>query len=759
MYVGYNQDNSQAGSTGAISVSGSGAQLNSSSTIYVGNGMNSVGTLDIKDGGHVTLTGVNGNGFLLLGNVASSQGTVTVDGYGSQLNATQASGITVGESGAGTLQVTSGGQANVGYITMANTRGSQGTALVSGAGSVLASSGEASVGVGGRAYLNVQDGGHVNAHDTYVGRGASGQGTVNVTGAGSEMNSANNSYIGYSATGTNIAYGGTLNISDGGQANANNTYVGYNSGSTGAVTVSGLNAVLWSSNNTVIGNSGTGTMAVQNDDDAFAGNNTYLGFNTGSTGSATISGGGSSLNSFGDTIVGNSGYGRLTVQDHGIAIAQNTHVGYNASGEGWAFVDGAGSQLISMENTYVGDSGVARVYVQSGGLATAQNTHLGASSTGDGAVIVDGTGSTLQSAGTTVVGEVGAGFVRVQNGGLATATNTVVGASGGSFGWAIVDGSKSRLESSGATMIGNSGFGELDVQNGGTATAHETFIAANAGSYGTVNITGAGSTLQTTNLYVGGNAAGPGGIGVVNVNQGGSVVINAGGNAVVWSTGTLNLDGNLVNNGSFTNAGGTINLGSNAVLSGSGTYNVSLAIVNGTTLSPGNSPGAFTFNGDQTWGSGGQLNWQIVNPTGTPGADWDSININGNLALTATSADPFLINLATISSPTTAGLLFGFDPSHSYEWLFVNAGSITGFDPSEFFIATSGFWNSFTGTFSVRSDGTHLYLDYNAPDPSPAPLPSSLAMLASLAAPGLVMRAIRRRNRPAPAKSSCAIPS
>jgi len=154
-----------------------------------------------------------------------------------------------------------------------------------------------------------------------------------------------------------------------------------------------------------------------------------------------------------------------------------------------------------------------------------------------------------------------------------------------------------------------------------------------------------------------------------------------------------------------------------------------------------------TFGADQTWGPGGALDEQILNTTGVAGVDWDKIVIDGDLTITATAANPFLINLFSLSDPSTNGLLAGFDPTSNYHWLFLTAQNIFGFDPGAFSINAAGFENSLDGgRFSVHQEGGSLYLNFHpVPNPPPSPSPASPAS-AWPSAPGGAVDC-RPRNR------------
>ncbi len=130
------------------------------------------------------------------------------------------------------------------------------------------------------------------------------------------------------------------------------------------------------------------------------------------------------------------------------------------------------------------------------------------------------------------------------------------------------------------------------------------------------------------------------------------------------------------------------------------------------TISPGNSPGTLVItNGDLTWNAGGSYDWEIYDIDDGPGTGWDHIDVTGGTLLFSGLAaeTPFNINLLSLSAlPDTAGSLTGFNPAANYSWTILTAGSaISGFDPSHFFLNTSGFdpYNSYGGSFSLAANG------------------------------------------------------
>jgi fibronectin-binding autotransporter adhesin len=234
----------------------------------------------------------------------------------------------------------------------------------------------------------------------------------------------------------------------------------------------------------------------------------------------------------------------------------------------------------------------------------------------------------------------------------------------------------------------------------------------------------------------------------------GAISDGAGGmNLVKTGPGTQSLEGTLAYTGNTTVTGGTLQLGFSSSIAastvvtvgagatldlaaqseplsatgakqvaGGGTLAGSLSVGGGGTLSPGDDVGTFTTTQGVTWASGGNLNWQISDATGTAGTapGWDLLSVGGSLDITATSAAPFTLNLWSLSStgPAVDGPAANFSGSSDYTWTFASAaGGITGFSADAFQVVTgpangtSGFANPFAdGSFSVAQAGNDLNL-------------------------------------------------
>ena len=159
-------------------------------------------------------------------------------------------------------------------------------------------------------------------------------------------------------------------------------------------------------------------------------------------------------------------------------------------------------------------------------------------------------------------------------------------------------------------------------------------------------------------------------------------------------------------------------------IGGSGTLAGAMVLAAGSTVTPGDVVGTLTTSGDVTFGGGGNYNWQIVDALGTAGqaGGFDLVSVGGILAITATSADPFAINLWSLSStdPVTSGIAANFTAEQAGSWTIASAsGGITGFSADAFVVkvdaanGSDGFANPIgNGTFSLSSSGNDLNLIY-----------------------------------------------
>jgi T5SS/PEP-CTERM-associated repeat protein len=179
--------------------------------------------------------------------------------------------------------------------------------------------------------------------------------------------------------------------------------IGDAAGAIGTLNVSGskfnLSGASATDDELIIGNRGTGTLNVT------AGGavnltgtsgSAILGNYTGSSGTATVSGAGSTWNrnSYFDLIVGLSGTGVLSITGGGAVLSSNNTIGYLAGSTGTVTVDGAASTWTTLQ-VDLGLEGTGTMTIKNGGQVTSAGGSIApfTGSTGVGMVTVDGAGS------------------------------------------------------------------------------------------------------------------------------------------------------------------------------------------------------------------------------------------------------------------------------------------------------------------------------------------------------------------------------
>jgi len=190
-------------------------------------GQNGTGMLTIQAGGTLA------NSLGTVGNLPGGLGTVTVTGAGS--NWSNSGSVVVGGLGTGTLSIQDGGTVNSGGGSVGLSAGSTGTVTVTGPGSTWVNglSGGLNIGSFGTGTLAIANGGTVfnfTLVTANIGNGAGSQGTAIVTGAGSSW--INNLGVNIGNLGT-----GTLTIADSGVVAAPNVVIANNAGSIGTLNI------------------------------------------------------------------------------------------------------------------------------------------------------------------------------------------------------------------------------------------------------------------------------------------------------------------------------------------------------------------------------------------------------------------------------------------------------------------------------------------------------------------------------------------
>jgi fibronectin-binding autotransporter adhesin len=519
--LGYN-----AGSTGTATITGAGSKWTSSSRLYVG--YSGSGALRVDAGGEVR----SAQGYL--GYETGGTGTATISGAGSKW--TNTSRLVVGEFGDGTLRVEAGGQVSntLGYLGVL--AGTTGTATVTGAGSTWTNSSMLHVGISGNGTLTVDDGGHVTAAtliasvDDLHGNGTIAATSGAVLDADLQFNAAHP----------------TQNV------------IGFGAG--GTLTVAAAGGVLGA------GYKGQGTLTIA-DGVAVSSSSGYLGFNTGSTGRATITGAGSQWKNSSALYVGRSGSGALTVENGGTVTAATLYASLDdLYGNGTivatngavldaelhfsaaqpaqnVFQFGTGGTLTvtaAGSNLGAGYKGLGGLSINEGVEVFSSEGHLGYRPGSTGSATITGAGSKWTNSSRLTVGYSGSGALHVEAGGQVSSAGGYLGDRPSSTGAATIAGAASKWTNSSALYIGYFGSGALCADAGAQITSTSGYLGFDSGSSGTATITGPGSKWANSS----GLDVGSLGNGALRVEAGGEVS-NASGYLGLrpGSTGTATITG------------------------------------------------------------------------------------------------------------------------------------------------------------------------------------------------------------------------
>jgi fibronectin-binding autotransporter adhesin len=597
-----------------------------------------------------------------------------------------------------------------------------------------------------------------------------------VFSSSSTINTGGYTLESYTASGKQLELNGVISGSGGGVTHgggglvilgAANTY-------TGSTTVNGNGGVLQIKDASALGSTAAGTTVGSGAALEIYGSLGTIseGLTLSGTGS---SGGGALRNLSGDTSWAgslslnassriNSDSGTLTLSG-GVSVGSNvlfvgggnhTTVSSAISGAGGSqdgttttlFKDGAGNLTLSGNNSYSGDTRIT-----GGTLTVANGGNLGSGSdvyVSDGATLAVNTSTTVASIQET--GNNNGGEVAIGSG----ATLTINGADKGALYQDTISGSGNLVvNGSGTTSLnlyGTQGWtGSTTVSGGKLSSAvalASTSLTVNGGTLETtadgVIANNASTTLSSGTFSIGGNdtigsvtATG----GRLSVGDSKTAYLTNGTSSIGASAevvgGTLNVTSGstLVLNSDDAENTSAITIASGGTLNGSGTTTGAL-LVSGT-LAPGNSTGILDV-GNTTFLSGGNYDWEIDNFTGVAGTNWDFLDITGSLTISATSTpgSQFIIDvISLLAADDTAGLASNFNSASNYTFAIATAsGGISGYNAAAFSINTSGFQNTFTGTWGTSVTGNSLNITYTAATAIPEPSSASMLVLGLAAA-------------------------
>jgi autotransporter-associated beta strand protein/T5SS/PEP-CTERM-associated repeat protein len=472
---------------------------------------------------------------------------------------------------------------------------------------------------GGPGILTISNGGAVNATGLVGVGDPTGNSTLTVTGAGSTLTVLSALLVGDTTCAcgpligtltvadggvvnspgfTGIAQGSTLNLGIGGLAGAIVTPAIVNDGQIAANFTDTLTLAAAISGAGALSKAGAGTLIL-------TGSSTYTGGTTITGGTLQLGNGGASGSIAGDVV--NNGTFAINRSD-------TFAFGGVISGSGAFAQIGPGTTILTAANTYAGGTAI-----NGGVLAVAADANLGAASGG----LVFG-GGTLQFLSGFTTNRA----VTLNAGGGAFDTNGNSATLGGGIS---SSGGLTKLGAGTLTLSGASSYSGATAVNAGTLQAG----AANTFASGSAFTVASGATLDLNGFsQTVGSLAGAG-----NVTLG----------AATLTTGTDNTSTTF--SGTISGTGGLTKIGAGTlVLTGTNPYSGATAVNGGRLTVNGAIPNStLTVNGGATLGGTGTIGNAIINNgTLSPGNSIGTITVNGNLVMTAAAS--YLVEI----SPTNA---------------------------------------------------------------------------------------------------------
>lgn len=437
-----------------------------------------------------------------------------------------------------------------------------------------------------------------------------------------------------------VGEGGTGNLAitnGGGLTSGGVGYLGYYGNSVGTVSVDGAGSFWSNTAGLTIGEGGAGTLAITHGALVTSTGAINIGSSAGATGTVLVDGAGSSLglNSNAALSVGTAGTGTLNITNGGGVFVSNAYVGFAPGSAGSVLVDGAGSGWITANVMGLGYAGTGTLTISNGGQVSTTSAGLGVLAGGNGSAMIDGAGSSWAVNG-IFVGVSSTGSVAVTHGASLINLQAMIGANGGSNGSVTVDGAGSSWINQSFLWIGGAGTGSLTIANGGAVTANGQLVIANqAGSTGALNIGAApGSAAVAPGTLTAAAVQFGAGTGAINFNHTSANYIFA---TDISGTGTVNqLSGTTILTGNNTYDGPT------NISGGRLSVNSTIAASNLTTVSAGGTLGGIGIVGNT-----------LVGGTLAPGnpSSVGTLTVAGNLVLT--SAATYMVQVSGTSASNT----------------------------------------------------------------------------------------------------------
>ncbi|WP_292959610.1 beta strand repeat-containing protein, partial [Novosphingobium sp. UBA1939] len=644
------------GGTLALTSDGTLGDTSGSATINADGTLNLGGTSQTQDGdvtlaggtiedgtlassGSFTLQGGTVNATLAgTGGVQQSSGTTTLSGTNSYTGGTVVNDGTLALVGNGTLGDTSGStvvnadgtldlgatsQTQDGGVTLAGGTIENGT--LASSGSFTLQGGTVNATLAGTGGVNQSSGTTtLSGANSYTGGTIVNGGTLALTGNGTLGDASGSATI--NADGT-LDLGGTSQTQNGDVTLAGGTI------QNGTLTSSGTFALQGGKVSAAL--AGTGSVNQASGITTLSGANSYTGGTVVNGGTLALAGDGTLGDAGGSTTVNADGTLDLgatsQTQDGGVTLAGGTIENGTLTSSGTFALQGG-----TVSATLAGTGGVS----QSSGTTTLSgaNSYTGGTVVSGGTLALAGSGAVASSSltidgtfdisgiadqGTSVVDLEGSGSVVLGSKALTVSAGT------GTFSGVLSGAGQFSLSGGTLTLTGANSY------SGGTTIAGGTLKGTSISLQGPILNDGALEFVQTTDGTYAGSITGTG---TLAKSGSGSLVLS--GTSAIQGATTVSA-GRLAVNGILATGGLTVANG--AVLSGSGTISMAgngiLAIADGATLAPGNSPGTLIANGSVTLASASTMAVDIDGASWSAGGgagSYDRLVVNGTVTLGGT---------------------------------------------------------------------------------------------------------------------------
>lgn len=502
----------------------------------------------IANGGTAQIAGTNS---FSVGNVTLGSGGAGTLEVGSGINTElDANEFYVGYAGSGTFTI--GSQALLGAGDFWAGYNAGATGIVNANGAYL-SPFTVYFGYGGNATVKLENQSTLQSTTGYVGYSAGSHGTVNLTDStwkAEDQGNPRDVTVGVSGKGEVHAINSLLSVDD--------LILAANANSVGEVSASG--GTITTEENLTVGSAGTGTLTLTNAASVdvggtasigLAGNGTleatnsefkapvlYVAQNSGSTSSATVSGGTMTLT--GELHVGYAGTGTFTLESAGNLKTDKGDMGFSSGSNGT--IDILDGTWTNTQAIFVGGSGKGVLNLGADGVINSESGYIAQDAIGVGEV--NFTGGSWDMSNTLVVGVNGTANLTM-TGGQISSKWSQVGLSGHSFGVVEIDNATWTTEQTLTIGSGGNG-GEVYASNGANITAGAIELAAAANVTGLLNVVN--STVTTTTIGPGIGSASLLFSGAQLKLLGGSAVLDSlfiegfASNAVVLGAGGLTID-------------------------------------------------------------------------------------------------------------------------------------------------------------------------------------------------------------------------